>query len=382
MTDGRRAAIFCRTYLPYSETFIHDQLRHHVRWEAEVFCRETANLDRFPYPRITTPGNPAAVLSYRATTWSPRFARRLREGGHRLLHAHFGTSGIYALTYARRLRLPLAVTFHGYDLGALVGSRRFQPRLWRYWALSRSLLQRADLFLCPSVEFQEILARLSGRPDAARLHRLGIDLTRFAARPRASGDPPRVVMIGRFVEKKGHLDGLEAFARAAATAPDARLVLVGGGPLEGAYRARIAALGLEGKVELPGVLPADRVAALLGESDVLLAPSRLARDGDRESGVIVVKEASASALPVLGTRHGGIPEIVDDGVTGYLVDEGDVAGMAERLTALLGDAGLRARMGAAGRGKMEREYDVRVQVAELERVYDQLAGLSSGASIP
>lgn len=375
MSEARRAAIFCRTYLPYSETFIHDQLRHHVRWEPEVFCRETLNLDRFPHPWITTPGGTAEKLAYRATTWSPRFARRLREGGHRLIHAHFGTSGIYALTYARRLRLPLAVTFHGYDLGALVGSRRAEPRLWRYWALSGSLLRRADLFLCPSVEFQEILARLSGRPAAARLHRLGIDLARFAARPRAGGGPPQVVMVGRFVEKKGHLDGLAAFARAAAAAPDARLVLVGAGPLEGAYRARIAALGLEGRVALPGVLPAARVAELLAESDVLLAPSRLARDGDRESGVIVVKEASASALPVIGTRHGGIPEIVDDGATGYLVGEGDVAGMAERLAALLADAALRARMGAAGRAKMEREYDVRAQVAELERVYDELAGL-------
>lgn len=367
-----RAALFCRTFLPPSETFIHDELTHHTRWAVDVFCRRRIHEQRFPYPSVHTPGGTLAALVYRATTYSPSFERRLREGGHRLLHAHFGTSAVYALTYQSRLRLPMAVTFHGYDVGALVGRGHLAPKLWRYWARSRAVLDRADVILCPSAEFQQILGDLSGRPEATRLLHLGIDLERFRRATRPPG-PLRVAMVGRFVEKKGFVDGIEAFAAATRRGIDARLVIAGDGPLRRVYRRRIEQLGLGERVDMPGLLAPPQIAALLAGVDVLVAPSRTASNGDRESGVIVVKEASASSVPVVATRHGGIPEIVDDGITGYLVDEGDVGALADRLVTLLGDADLRARCGDAGRRKMEAEYDIRRSVAELERIYDAIA---------
>ena len=95
------------------------------------------------------------------------------------------------------------------------------------------------------------------------------------------------------------------------------------------------------------------------------------RIGERESGLIVVKEAAASGVPAVGSVHGGIPEIIDEGVTGFLVQERDVDALSERLGELLADEALRERMGVAARAKMEREYDVRKQVAELESFYDE-----------
>lgn len=366
-----RAALFCRSFLSFSETFIYDELQNHDRWEVDVFCRVRENEDRFPFPRVYTPAGRVADLLYRATMYSPDIERHLRAGDHRLIHAHFGNTAIYAQVFARRLRLPFVVTFHGFDVAALISPLKLDLWLLRYRVLVRSVLARADVILCPSVELQDILARVSGRPAATRLYRLGIDLTRF--RPTLPNHTtPTAVMIGRFVEKKGHLDGIEAFAQAIKGGGDARLVIVGAGPLEAAYRERIAALGIATRVELVGVLSATEIAALLRTSDVLLAPSRVARDGDRESGVIVVKEASATALPVLGTRHGGIPEIIDDGITGYLVDEGDIAALGNRLRELFGDSALRTSLGLEGRAKMEREYDVRARVSELERLYDDL----------
>jgi colanic acid/amylovoran biosynthesis glycosyltransferase len=180
-------------------------------------------------------------------------------------------------------------------------------------------------------------------------------------------------MVGRFVEKKGHLVGIDAFADAIAKGADAELAIIGSGPLEDQYRERIRHHGLSDRIELLGVLDADRVADVLRDSDVLLAPSQTAADGDRESGLIVAKEASACGLPVLGTRHGGIPEIVDDGVTGFLVEERDVTALGEHLTRVLGDRELRRRLGTAGRAKMEREYDLRVRIEQLESLYDSLA---------
>jgi glycosyltransferase involved in cell wall biosynthesis len=363
-----RAAVFVRSYLPFSETFIHDELRFHTRWRVEVFCRAIENRERFPHDEVTTPGGELATMLYRATTYSPHFVKRLRE--HRVLHAHFGTNAVNTLFYRARLKLPLVVTFHGFDLSSLVGPPRLEPWLVRYRLLAKRVFAKADCFLCPSVEFQDIVARLSKRPDATRLHRLGVDLSRF----RATGVERKrqVTMVGRFIEKKGHLDGIAAFARVGAR-HDASLVIVGAGPLEPRYRERIAELGIADRVRLTGALSPVEIAALLAESAVVIAPSKTAADGDRESGVIVVKEASASGAPVIGTRHGGIPEIIDDGVTGYLVREGDVDAIAQRLDALLADDALRARLGLAGRAKMECEYDVRRSVDALEAVYDEVS---------
>jgi colanic acid/amylovoran biosynthesis glycosyltransferase len=173
------------------------------------------------------------------------------------------------------------------------------------------------------------------------------------------------------VEKKGFEYGVRAFARAVARGARAELVIVGGGEREPQLRNLVRELAIEAHVTFAGVLPSREVAALLSESDVLMAPSVIGADGDRESGVIAVKEASASELAVLGTYHGGIPEIIDDEITGFLVPERDVASLAERLYTLLMDRPLCQRLGRAGRAKMEREYDLKRQVDELEARYDE-----------
>jgi glycosyltransferase involved in cell wall biosynthesis len=108
-----------------------------------------------------------------------------------------------------------------------------------------------------------------------------------------------------------------------------------------------------------------------GDRFGVLAQCVVDAHGDRESGLIVVKEASASHVVPIGTYHGGIPEIIDDGETGFLVLERDVERMSARLATVLNDPALRQRLGNAARLKMEREYDIRRQVALLEGFYDQ-----------
>jgi len=137
------------------------------------------------------------------------------------------------------------------------------------------------------------------------------------------------------------------------------------------FHALVDRLGIRQFVSFLGVLHPDQVSAYLKRCDVLLAPSVVTRIGERESGLIVAKEAGACGLPVVGTVHGGIPEIIDEGVTGFLVQERDVGALSNRLGTLLEDEVLRQRMGAAARAKMEREYDVRERVSELEDLYDQ-----------
>jgi colanic acid/amylovoran biosynthesis glycosyltransferase len=120
-----------------------------------------------------------------------------------------------------------------------------------------------------------------------------------------------------------------------------------------------------------GVLASREVGEHLRRSDVMLAPSVTGRDGNREGSPMTVKEASASQVVPVSTHHAGIPEIVDDGVTGFLVGERDVDGLADRLGRLVRDQHLRVQLGRAARAKMEREFDNRRQVDELERLYDR-----------
>lgn len=358
-----KVAVFAGKFLPYSETFIFDELRCHRRYEAEVFAIRRMHADRFPFPdeKVHLGG-----WAYEWMNVAPRFARAIRGGGFALCHAHFGTQGTRAAKYARAAKLPLVITFHGFDVPLLTSWERFTPDYWRYAATARGALRDMTLGLCASDELRAMLVDYGVPEDKLVVWRLGIDLERFAFAARAPRDELDVIMIGRFVEKKGFAYGLRAFARHAGRA---RLTIVGDGPLDRALRALAARLHVADRVTFTGNLPPADVQARLATADVILCPSVVARTGDRESGLIVCKEASASGCVPIGTRHGGIPEIIDDGVTGLLVPERDEGALAAALDRLA-DPALRARMAIAGRAKMEREYDVRARVAALEDLYD------------
>jgi len=364
--DAPRVALFSTHFLRYSQSFVFEELKQHARYRAEVFAWQRHLADRFPFEPVHV-ANPAYVL----TRHSPAFVRRFSEAPFDLVHAHFGPGATYAQPYAERFNLPLVVTFHGYDVPLLRSAERLLPLNWPYALRAPSMLRRMTHGLCASSELEQMLLGYGVPQAKLRVHRLGIDLDAFVPGDKPAA-PTEVLMIGRFVEKKGFEHGLAAFARAlAATGAHAKLTLIGSGEREAPLRAQTHALGLDAKVEFAGVLRKEEVAARLRRAHVLLAPSVVARGGNRESGLLVVKEASACGTVPIGTLHGGIPEIIDDELTGYLVQERDVAAMAKRLGLLLEDSALRARLGAAARLKMEREYDNRVRVEALEALYDE-----------
>lgn len=370
----RRACVFSTNFLEYSQTFVHDELRHHERWDTSVICHRRKNADRFPYDDLLVLEREGLIgrldgLLYKATGNSPTALRWIREHRFDLLHAHFGPASMYALGPATLFDLPLVVTYHGYDVPFLTSRERLRPTWWRYWALSGWMLRRVDRFLAASDELARMLIELGAPPQRVHVWRLGVTIPPQWT-PRTLRDDPRVVMIGRFVEKKGFDVGLRAFARIAPRFPGAVLQIVGDGPGRAALEAIIAEHRLGDRVQLLGVLPHAEVFATLERADVLVAPSNVDASGNRESGLLVVKEAAARGLPAVGTIHGGIPEIIDDGVTGFLVRERDVETLAARLGQLLEDAELRRAMGIAARAKMEREYDIVERVRVLEDHYD------------
>lgn len=373
MTVTETVALFNTNFLPYSQTFVYEEIRQHARYRVEVFCRRRQLADRFPFEPVHEGG-----LLYGATCRSPAFDARFRTARFALVHAHFGLGAVYARPFARRHGLPLIVTFHGYDVPLLSSPRRWLPQHLRYAIQGPRVLRDMTLGLCASSELKSMLERLGVPAARLRLHRLGIDLSHFTPGTRPA-NRCQVVMIGRFVEKKGFEYGLAAFAEVAREEPALRLTLVGDGDRGAALHRLAAALGVADRVSFTGPLPPDRVAALLAETHVLLAPSVVDREGNRESGLIVVKEASACGAVPIGTLHGGIPEIIDDGETGYLVPERDTAAIADRLRLLVRNPGLRDRLGANARERMRREYDNVARVRALEEHYDDARKLFEAA---
>lgn len=382
-------ALFSTHFLAWSQTFVHEELKAHRRYRAEVFAAWRENSDRFDYPHVHAlapdPARPPAsrlervrrlaeARLYVTTRHSPTFDALFASRDYALCHAHFGVGAVYAMRYAERFRKPLVVTFHGYDVPLLTSPTRWHPRHVRYALYGPRMLEQLTLGLCASNELRELLIAYGVAPEKLVVWRLGIDLDAFRVPPRElapADDVTQVIMIGRFAEKKGFVYGLRAFARQIERGARAHLTLVGAGEQEGQLREIVRARGLESHVTFTGSLSSAEVASRLRASDVLMAPSVVAHDGNRESGLIVVKEASASEVVPIGTWHGGIPEIIDDGETGFLVPERDVAVLSERLGRLIDDPALRLRMGRAARAKMEREYDVNARVAALEDHYDE-----------
>jgi len=366
----RRVAVFNTNYLLYSQTFVYEQLVNHERYVPELFCWRTENLEWFPFDPVHR-----ANAAYGFTRYSPAFFRRFRDVRFSVVHAHFATGAVYALPYVERFDLPFVVTFHGYDVPLLWNAKRFHPEFWPFLLHSKDVLERMTLGLCASTELKELLISHGVPEEKLRVHRLGIDLSRFNPKSIRPEGPVRLCVVGRFVEKKGIDYAIRAYAPHASE--DVLLDIIGDGPLAADLHALVARLGLERFVSFLGVLRPEDVAERVSTSDVLLAPSVVTRSGDRESGLIVAKEAAACGVPVLATMHGGLPDIIEDGHTGFLVPERDVQRLSERLGRLIAEPVLRQQMGRAARLKMEREYDVRERVTELEGLYDEAIARNS-----
>ena len=176
MTDDyrkRRVALFRNNFLPYSETFIYDELRHHERYDATVFARKHTNEERFPghqvvaVERIPHERRRIASLVYAVTGYSKRIDRTLAHGAFSLIHAHFGHNGLYAMRFAKRHSIPLVVTLHAHDVTILAGNEKYQPQWWHYLLRYRRLFREARLFLTVSQEMRDLVAKMKLIPNKA-----------------------------------------------------------------------------------------------------------------------------------------------------------------------------------------------------------------------
>jgi colanic acid/amylovoran biosynthesis glycosyltransferase len=291
-----------------------------------------------------------------------------------VVHCQFGNLGIEAAELALRglLRAPLLVSFRGFDATRL--PRREGVDCYR------SLFGQLDAALPVSQSLRRHLLQLGCPPDRIRVHHSGLNLAAWPWSPRSAprGAPLRLLAVGRLTEKKGFDDLVRALAGALHGGLDARLRLVGEGPMRSALERLVAECGLADRVALVGAAPGDRVRELMLDSDLLVVPSRIAASGDEEGIPNVLKEAMALGLPVLASRHAGIPELVEHGVNGWLADEGSPASLAEALLEACRGVDRWPALALAARARIERDFDAEALADELCELYAALATARAG----
>lgn len=299
--------------------------------------------------------------------WRKAVTRYLRHGRFNAVLAQYGVLGARLADSCAEARVPLIVHFHGYDAymsSVLEEQRDGYARMFR----------RCAAVVAVSRDMVEQLIGLGAPPEKVRYNPCGVDCELFSQTSPAE-NPPLFIGVGRFVEKKAPHLALFAFRRALEACPEAHLRLIGDGPLLPACRDLAKALGLGDAVELPGRLPHKEVAEAMAQARAFVQHSVRARNGDSEGTPVAVLEAGASGLSVVGTRHAGIADVVVEGETGLLVDEADVEGMAEHMIALSRDADLAARLGRAGRARVESEFSMAKSIAGLwQIIQDAVSG--------
>jgi len=293
------------------------------------------------------------------------YVRVFRSRGIDVVLAEYGDVGVQVLDACTRLQLPLVVHFHGYDATKSAILERHRESYGRMFSVAARVIvvsrqMEADLraFGCPA--------------DKICYNPYGVDAKTFGgASPHLA--PPHFLAVGRLIEKKAPLATLAAFGRLLETVPMARLRMIGDGPLRAACEEMIWQLKLQPSVELLGFQGPEVIAAEMRRARAFVQHSVHARSGDAEGTPVAIIEAGASGLPVIATRHAGIPDVVIEGETGILVDEGDVSGMAAAMIALAQDPERARALGEAGQRRVCSLFSIEDRLRRLRQVLDSAA---------
>ncbi|HSD84974.1 MAG TPA: glycosyltransferase [Anaerolineae bacterium] len=302
-----------------------------------------------------------------ATLWLLHAALTLIRIGERkydIVHAQFGPFGLYALKLIQigAIDGALVTSFRGYDA---TKNLRANPRKYA------ELFRRGRLFLPVSESLARKLVEAGCDPSKIHVLHSGIDCAKFKyTEPRRTEkQPTRIVTIGRLVEKKGVTYGLRAVAQVMASGRAVVCDIVGDGPLRIELERLIEQFGVGTHVMLHDWKSHREIVAMMEASHILLAPSVTAGDGDEEGIPNVVKEAMAVGLPIVSTVHAGIPELVVDGESGFLVPERSVGDLAERIMYLCDHPEIWPQMSRAARRKVETEFDIGRLSMDLVALY-------------
>ncbi len=356
---------------------IYRQITALDRFQPIVIAQKREAAELFPFAPIEIVNKPASHFlrrfwfkEIRRAPWqiSGNELRRLLEilarRDARLLHIYFGHIAVHLLPLIWKWPGPTVVSFHGADVMVDMDKPAHREATER-------MLRSVRLALVRSASLGEAVTRLGCPKNKIRLQRTGIPLREIPFRPRLwPGDGSwRFVQACRLIEKKGLTASLRAFATFSAHYPKAMFAIAGEGPLLGELQEQARALGVANKVTFTGFISQQELRDLFYSSHIFLHPSETGPDGNQEGVPNSMLEAMASGLPVFATAHGGIPEAIENGISGVLVSEGDHITLAAKLLEFAAEPERLAELARRGAEAVAEKFDQQTQVRKLEDYY-------------
>lgn len=286
-----------------------------------------------------------------------------------IIHCQFGPNGNFgSILKSIGIKGKLIVVFHAHELTELLVREGRD--------IYNGLFLKADLIMPISNHWKKKLIELRCPVEKIIVHHMGLNnnLFKFAISRNGDLSSIHILSVGRLVEKKGMEVGVRAVALILKKYPKLAIKysIVGDGILKEYLETLIRRLGISDKVRLLGSKTQNEVKKLMSESHIFVLPSITARNGDQEGIPVVLMEAMATGLPVISTYHTGIPELVQDGQSGFLVPERDVDALVEKLEYLVLHPEVWPKMGKAGRKYVEEHYDIKKLNKRLVKIYEDL----------
>jgi colanic acid/amylovoran biosynthesis glycosyltransferase len=373
-------ASYCATFLKPEMLHIYRQITALKRCRPVVIARKREEAVRYPFEPVHLIAKPSTHFlrrfwfrQLRDTPWQisgtelRALLRILAKTDACLLHIYFGHIAVHLLPLIRAWQKPSIVSFHGADVMVDMDKAAYR-------SATREMLDAVKLVMVRSESLRRAVIDLGGDEKKIQLQRTGIPLDEFPFRgrsfpPRGRGGEWRFVQAGRLIEKKGLPVTLHAFARFSGQFPNARLTIAGEGPLLSTFQELARELKIDNRVSFTGFISQEQLRDLFYASHIFMHPSETGSDGNQEGIPNSMLEAMASGLPVFATEHGGIPEAVENGVSGVLVPEHDHEELGRTLLSAVQDPDFLSRVGRAGADAVAQKFDQRIQVRHLEDVY-------------
>ncbi len=376
-SDAPVVACYCATFLKPEMLHIYRQITSLSRVRPLVIAQKLENKERFPFRGIHVIRKPTfhflrrlwfKQIAHRPWQISPAEVRAiervLNETKAQLLHIYFGHIAVLLRPLIRQWQKPSLVSFHGADV--LVDMQK--PA---YRRATEEMLSLVRLVLVRSASLRQAVIDLGCAPEKIEIQRAGIPLADFPFHERSiPGEGQwQLLQAGRLIEKKGLKTTLRAFARFQKEFPAARLTIAGEGPQLEELQSLARELQIGSAVDFAGFVSQEELRELLYSSHIFLHPSETGRDGNQEGVPNSMLEAMASGLPVFATRHGGIPEAVENNVSGILVNERDHRALGDALIDCAKDPARLAAMGCAASESVAKKFSQAEQTHWLEEIY-------------
>jgi colanic acid/amylovoran biosynthesis glycosyltransferase len=375
-------ACYCATFLKPEMLHIYRQITALQRCAPVVMAQKRENAERYPFDSVHIVPKPRTHFlrrfwfrQVRDKPWQISHGELrallavLTDKQARLLHIYFGQIAVHLLPLIRAWKNPSIVSFHGADVMVDMNKSAYREA-------TLQMLDAVKLVLVRSESLRRALIDLGSDPKKIEVQRTGIPLEEFPFRDRTvpKNGEWRFLQAGRLIEKKGLPVTLRAFTTFLKQHPNATLTIAGEGPLLPELQKFARELGVTDRVSFTGFISQEQLREIYYRSHVFLHPSQTGRDGNQEGIPNSMLEAMATGLPVFATEHGGIPEAIENGVSGVLVPESNDQALARALLNAAQDPGLFWRTGHAGGNAVRKNFDLSTQARRLEDIYLRMIG--------